>query len=67
MIWVAAVSVLMNTVIAVALSGDAKHSLNSRAAMVHMAGDAISAAAVLLAGVIVRYTGWVYADASVSL
>ena len=67
MIWVAAVSVLMNTVIAVALSGDAKHSLNSRAAMVHMAGDAISAAAVLLAGVVVRYTGWVYADAFVSL
>lgn len=67
MIWVAAVSVLMNTVIAIALSGDAKKSLNSRAAMVHMAGDAISAAGVLLAGIIVRYTGWLYADALMSL
>lgn len=67
MIWVAAVSVLMNTVIALALAGDAKHSLNSRAAFIHMAGDALSAAAVLIAGVIVRYTGWVYADPIVSL
>ncbi|MEK6398632.1 MAG: cation diffusion facilitator family transporter, partial [Terriglobus sp.] len=67
MIWVAAVSVLMNTVIAVALAGDAKHSINSRAAFIHMAGDALSAAAVVIAGIIVRYTGWLYADPIVSL
>lgn len=67
MIWVAAISVLMNTVIAVALAGDAKHSLNSRAAFIHMAGDALSAAAVVIAGIVVRYTGWLYADPIVSL
>lgn len=67
MIWVAAASVLMNTVIALALAGDARHSLNSRAAFVHMAGDALSAVAVVLAGVLVRYTGWLYADPVVSL
>ncbi|MGI4755829.1 MAG: cation diffusion facilitator family transporter [Janthinobacterium lividum] len=67
MIWVAVVSVLMNTVIALALAGDAKHSLNSRAAFIHMAGDALSAAAVVIAGVVVRYTGWLYADPIVSL
>lgn len=67
MIWVAGISVLMNTVIALALAGDAKHSLNSRAAFIHMAGDALSAAAVVIAGVVVRYTGWLYADPIVSL
>lgn len=67
MIWVAAVAVVMNTVIAAALSGDAKNSLNSRAAFVHMAGDAISSLAVVIAGVIIRYTGWPYADPLVSL
>ena len=67
MIGVACVSVLMNTVIALALAGDAKHSLNSRAAFIHMSGDALSAVAVVLAGVIVRYTGWLYADPVVSL
>lgn len=67
MIWVAAVAVFMNTVIAISLSGDAKNSLNSRAAFIHMAGDAISSLAVVVAGVIVHYTGWLYADPVVSL
>ena len=67
MIYIAGVSVLMNTVIAVALAGDAKHSLNSRAAMIHMAGDAISAAGVVVAGIVVRTTGWMYADPLVSV
>jgi cobalt-zinc-cadmium efflux system protein len=67
MIWVALIAVLMNTVIAVALSGDAKHSLNSRAAYVHMAGDALSSLAVAVAGVIVHFTGWRYADPLVSV
>lgn len=67
MIWVAAIAVLMNTVIAAALSGDAKNSLNSRAAFVHMAGDALSSLAVVVAGIIVHYTHWVYADSAVSV
>ena len=67
MIAVACISVLMNTVIALALAGDAKHSLNNRAAFIHMAGDALSAVAVVIAGVIVRMTGWLYADPVVSL
>lgn len=66
MIWVALVAVAMNTVIALALSGDAKHSLNSRAAYVHMAGDALSGAAVVVAGLVIHFTGWVYADPLVS-
>ena len=67
MIGVAAVSVLMNTVIALMLAGDAKHSLNSRAAFIHMAGDALSAVAVVLAGILIRTTGWQYADPIASL
>ncbi len=67
MIWVAAIAVVMNTVIAAALSGDAKESLNSKAAFIHMAGDAISSLAVVIAGVVVHYTGWPYADPVVSL
>ncbi len=67
MIWVALIAVAMNTVIAAALSGDAKNSLNSRAAYVHMAGDALSSAAVVVAGVVIHFTGCVYADPLVSL
>ncbi len=67
MIWVAGISVVMNTVIAMLLAGDAKNSLNSRAAFIHMLGDALSAVAVVIAGVVVHYTGWPYADPIVSL
>ena len=67
MMWVAAVSVVMNTLIAFLLRGGAHHSLNVRAAYIHMAGDALSAVGVLLAGWIVKSTGWVYADPAVSV
>lgn len=67
MMAVAAVSVLMNTVIAWLLAGGAKHSLNMRAAFVHMLGDALSAVAVVAAGFIVKRTGWTYADPTVSV
>jgi len=67
MIWVAAVSVVMNTLIAWALSGGAKETLNMRAAFIHMVGDAASAAAVIVAGIVVKLTGWVYADPLVSV
>jgi cobalt-zinc-cadmium efflux system protein len=67
MIWVALVAVLMNTVIAAALSGHAKESLNNKAAFIHMAGDAISSLAVVIAGVVVHYTHWPYADPLASI
>jgi cobalt-zinc-cadmium efflux system protein len=67
MIIVAAVGLLMNTVIASELAGEAKHSLNARAAFIHMAGDAISSFAVVIAGVLVHFFGWIYADPIVSL
>ena len=67
MMYVAAVSVLMNTVIAALLRGGSSHSLNMRAAYIHMAGDALSAVGVLIAGWIVKSTGWVYADPAVSV
>ena len=67
MMAVAGVSVVMNTVIATLLARAAKHSLNMRAAFVHMMGDALSAVAVLVAGFVVYKTGWEYADPLVSL
>jgi cobalt-zinc-cadmium efflux system protein len=67
MIWVALIAILMNTVIAAALSGDAKDSLNNKAAFVHMAGDAVSGLAVVVAGVVVQYTHWPYADPLASI
>ncbi len=67
MIGVAAAAVLMNTVIAWALRGDSQHSLNARAAYIHMAGDALSSLGVVLAGLCIKFTGWTEADPLVSV
>ena len=67
MMGVAAIAVLLNTGIAVGLRGEAKHNVNMRSAYIHMAGDALSALGVILAGAVIHYTGWQYADPLVSV
>jgi len=67
MIAVAAVAFLMNTVIALALHGDAANDVNMRSAFIHMAGDALSSLGVVVAGVVIHFTHWVYADPVVSV
>jgi cobalt-zinc-cadmium efflux system protein len=47
--------------------GEAAHSVNIRSAYIHMAGDALSAIGVIVAGVLIRFTGWVYADPLISM
>ena len=66
MIVVALIAVLMNTVISLWLRSGAKKDLNVRSAYIHMFGDAISAAGVVVAGVIVALTGASIADPVVS-
>lgn len=67
MIIVAVIAILMNTVISLWLRGGAKKDLGVRSAYVHMLGDAISAAGVVVAGLVVAFTGAPIADALVSI
>ena len=67
MIGVALVAVVLNTVIAVWLHGASHNSLNMRSAFIHMLGDALSSAAVVVAGVAIHFTSWPYADPIVSV
>jgi cobalt-zinc-cadmium efflux system protein len=67
MIVVALIAVVMNSAISVWLKGAAKHDLNVRSAYLHMVGDAVSAAGVVAAGVIIALTGAYLADATVSI
>jgi cobalt-zinc-cadmium efflux system protein len=67
MIAVASVAFVMNTVIALALRGEAAGNVNMRSAFIHMAGDALSSLGVVLAGVVIHYTGWAYADPLISV
>jgi cobalt-zinc-cadmium efflux system protein len=67
MIVVALIAVLMNTAISIWLRSGARKDLNVRSAYMHMVGDAISAAGVVVAGVIVALTGASVADPVVSV
>jgi cobalt-zinc-cadmium efflux system protein len=67
MIVVALIAILMNTVISFWLKNAAKNDLNVRSAYMHMLGDAISAAGVVVAGLVVAFTGASIADPIVSL
>ena len=67
MIIVALIAILLNTVISLWLRKAAKHDLNVRSAYMHMLGDAISAAGVVAAGVVVAFTGATIADPVVSI
>jgi cobalt-zinc-cadmium efflux system protein len=67
MIVVALVAIALNVVISLWLHRDAKNDLNVRSAYLHMLGDAVSAAGVVIAGVVVETTGASIADPIVSL
>ena len=67
MIIVALIAIVMNTAISLWLRGDAAHDLNVRSAYLHMVGDAVSAAGVVVAGVVVTFTQSSIADSIVSI
>jgi cobalt-zinc-cadmium efflux system protein len=67
MIGVALVAIVLNGVISFWLRGEAKNDLNVRSAYLHMLGDAVSAAGVVVAGIVVSLTGASVADPIVSV
>ncbi len=67
MIVVALLAVVINTAISFALYSRAKDDLNVRSAYLHMAGDAVSAAGVVVAGILIAETGTTKADPVVSI
>ena len=67
MIIVALIAILLNTLISLWLRKAAKDDLNVRSAYMHMVGDAVSAVGVVIAGVIVAFTGASIADPVVSI
>jgi cobalt-zinc-cadmium efflux system protein len=65
MIWVAAVGVLMNGVIAWLLYRSSQ-DLNIRSAFLHMFGDTLSTAAVIGGGAAILVTGYIWIDSALS-
>lgn len=63
----AALGLLINILVAWVLSRGGASSLNTRAALLHVAGDLLGSVAALIAGVVIAFTGWMPIDPLLSL
>lgn len=64
---IAAIGVVINTATALMFMRGGDNDLNIRGAFLHMAGDALISLGVVVAGVVIMYTGWLWLDPAVSL
>ncbi|MGH9392934.1 MAG: cation diffusion facilitator family transporter [Terriglobales bacterium] len=67
MLWVAAIGLGMNAAIALGLRGSGHGDVNLRAAFLHMLGDAVATALVLIGALVIARTGWAVVDPILSL
>ncbi len=67
MIVVAAVGVVINTVTALLFVRGRHHDLNQRGAFLHMAADAAISLGVVVGGLVILQTGWLWLDPAISL
>ena len=64
---VAAVGIIVNGVTAALFASGRKGDLNIRGAFLHMLADAVVSAGVVVAGLVMLYTGWLWLDPLTSL
>ena len=67
MMWVAIAAILINGSTAWLFMRGREHDLNIRGAFLHMAADAAVSAAVVLAALVIHFTGWDWLDPLTSL
>lgn len=67
MIWVAAIAIVVNLISALLFARGRERDINVRAAFQHMAADAAVSAAVVLAGIMILWTGQLWVDPVMSL
>jgi cobalt-zinc-cadmium efflux system protein len=67
MMWVAAGGLVLNGGIMWGLRDAHAHDINVRSAFVHMLGDLLGAAAILIGGAVIGWTGWLWIDPVLSI
>ncbi len=65
--WVAAAGILINGVTAWMFMSGRKDDLNIKGAFLHMASDAAVSAGVVITGLLIQFTGWLWLDPVTSL
>ena len=67
LIGVGAAAVIVNLVTALLVRRGSEHDLNLRSTFLHLMGDVLSTMGAVIAGIIIRFTGWNWLDALVSV
>jgi cobalt-zinc-cadmium efflux system protein len=67
MIVVAALGILLNLIITLALRREGREDVNVRSAVVHMFADTVSSAGIIVAAIMVRITGFAEWDPAISI
>lgn len=67
LIGVALIAFVVNAETAWLVRKGSQKDLNIRSAFIHLVGDAISTLAAVIAGIVIRFTGWVILDSLVSV
>jgi len=67
MMIIASGGLLLNGGIMWGLRGAHAHDINVRSAWIHMLGDLLGAAAILIGGAVIRWTGWLWVDPALSI
>lgn len=67
MIWVAAAGVVINLATALMFMQGRKHDINLRGAFLHMVADALVSVGVVLGGIGMLWSGWIWLDPVISL
>jgi cobalt-zinc-cadmium efflux system protein len=66
-LWVAALGIVINTATALMFRHGHAHDLNVKGAFLHMAGDAAVSLGVVIAALLIGWTGWLWLDPAVSI
>jgi len=66
-IYLAALSILINGLSVLLVKKDAKESMNIRSAYLHLFTDMLTSIAVLIGGLVIKYLGWTWIDSTLSL
>jgi cobalt-zinc-cadmium efflux system protein len=67
MLWVAALGILLNGGIMLGLTRGAGDDINIRGTFLHMLGDLLGVAAILVGALVIRATGWLRVDPALSI
>jgi len=67
MLIVAGIGLAANLLVALVLGGHDHEDLNARSAFFHVLGDALSSIGVIIAGIVILFTGWTWVDPLASI